>query len=587
MALDIKKLGGGPRGGAKLIEPRKIFTTLVRDVRFRRPSDEQGEVLDQWFAQRNRADDTIKMNTGAGKTLVGLLALQSSLNEGISPAVYATPDTYLASQVLKEANALGVSTTDNPRDPNYLSGKATLVTTIQKIINGKSVFGVGSEGARIPIGAIVVDDTHACLSIVNEQFKLTIPHDHAAYRNLLELFTDDLQSQSETGLLDIESNDPAAIVPVPFWAWKAKVREVTKILHANRDHESFMFVWPLLKEVVGLCQCVFDGRRVEIGPRCLPIDEIPSFVSAKRRIYMTATLADDGILVSHFQADPQCVTSPIRPKGVGEIGDRMILAPQEINPDTTLEDIKSLVATVAREHNVVVIVPSRRRANLWGDLASQILDASNIEEGVAKLRNGQLLGITVLINKYDGIDLPGSACRLLIIDGLPEVYSLIERTEMAALEGTEIELVRQIHKLEQGMGRGVRSAEDYCAVLLVGSRLTQRIHLPTARSKFTPATLAQLDLSREVAEQIRGQPIDEIQSVLDYCLRKNPDWWRTGRERLANAPEGSLGFVDATVVPMRAAFDFARAQRFDKACEEMQSAIDSAHERRVKGYLKQ
>ena len=69
MALDIKKLGGGPRGGAKLIEPRKIFTTLVRDVRFRRPSDEQGEVLDQWFAQRNRADDTIKMNTGAGKTL--------------------------------------------------------------------------------------------------------------------------------------------------------------------------------------------------------------------------------------------------------------------------------------------------------------------------------------------------------------------------------------------------------------------------------------------------------------------------------------------------------------------------------------
>jgi Rad3-related DNA helicase len=233
-----------------------------------------------------------------------------------------------------------------------------------------------------------------------------------------------------------------------------------------------------------------------------PIDEIPSFVSAKRRIYMTATLADDGILISHFQADPQCVTSPIRPKGVGEIGDRMILAPQEINPDITLDDIKSLAASVSRDHNVVVIAPSTKRANQWRELASQVLDASNIEEGIAKLRGGQQLGLTVLVNKYDGIDLPGDACRLLIIDGLPEVYSLIERTEMTALEGTEIELVRQIHKLEQGMGRGVRSAEDYCAVLLVGPRLTQRIHLPAARSKFSSATLAQLDLSREVADQI-------------------------------------------------------------------------------------
>jgi hypothetical protein len=74
---------------------------------------------------------------------------------------------------------------------------------------------------------------------------------------------------------------------------------------------------------------------------------------------------------------------------------------------------------------------------------------------------------------------------------------------------------------------------------------------------------------------------------LNYCLRKDPDWWRTGRERLANTPEGTPGFVDPAVPAIRAAFDCARAQRFDTARKEMQSAIDGASERRVKGYLKQ
>src|SRR6185312_8066533 len=107
MALDLTKLQSSI-AGATLIEPRKIFTTLPRKPRFKRPSDEQGDVLDGWFGKRTRANNTIKMNTGAGKTLVGLLILQSSLNEGVGPAVYVTPDNYLLSQVIAEATDLGI-----------------------------------------------------------------------------------------------------------------------------------------------------------------------------------------------------------------------------------------------------------------------------------------------------------------------------------------------------------------------------------------------------------------------------------------------------------------------------------------------
>jgi replicative superfamily II helicase len=70
-----------------------------------------------WFGQRENADTVIKLNVGSGKTLVGLLLLQSSLNEGIRSAIYIAPDKQLVDQVLAEAKALGIDAVDDPRDP--------------------------------------------------------------------------------------------------------------------------------------------------------------------------------------------------------------------------------------------------------------------------------------------------------------------------------------------------------------------------------------------------------------------------------------------------------------------------------------
>src|ERR1035437_10102031 len=125
MALDFGKLNAGT--AAKQTDPRKIFTTLKRDARFKRPLDEQSDVLDAWYLRRTARDLTIKMNTGGGKTAVGLLCLQSSLNENVKPAVYITPDTFLVRQVLDEARALGIAATDDEKDPDFLAGRSLLV----------------------------------------------------------------------------------------------------------------------------------------------------------------------------------------------------------------------------------------------------------------------------------------------------------------------------------------------------------------------------------------------------------------------------------------------------------------------------
>ncbi|WP_341767178.1 helicase C-terminal domain-containing protein [Burkholderia vietnamiensis] len=264
----------------------------------------------------------------------------------------------------------------------------------------------------------------------------------------------------------------------------------------------------------------------------------------------------------------------------------MILAPQEINPEYTFEDIKALVVEIAVDRNVVVIVPSKQRAGSWNDVAAQVLDKDTIREGVERLRTGHV-GLTVLINKYDGIDLPSTACEMLVIDGLPEVYGLGERLEMQLLDGTKRQLVRQVQRIEQGMGRGVRSSDDNCVVLLLGRKLTQKLHEPEAEEMFSSATRAQIALGKEVAAQVRGKPLEELKPILNLCLDQNDAWTEAGRNAVVNAPPIEGGRLDSTEVKLREAFDAIRIARADTAIKKAQEAVTETTEKKVKGYLKQ
>nr|WP_246583331.1 helicase C-terminal domain-containing protein [Bradyrhizobium iriomotense] len=251
-----------------------------------------------------------------------------------------------------------------------------------------------------------------------------------------------------------------------------------------------------------------------------------------------------------------------------------------------MDEIKALVAAKAKTINVAVIVPSKKRAEFWSDIANQTLTAENIEEGTDKLRKGHV-GLTVFVGKYDGVDLPAKACELLVIDGLPELYGLLERIEQEALDGTRRQLVRQVQRIEQGMGRGVRSSQDHCVVLLVGAKLTQRLHRPDARALFSSATRAQLDLGREVTAQLKGKPLSEIETVMDLCLTGDDEWLDASRSAVVNADAGDASHVDETVVALRKAFDFARSKRFDLAEQTVQEAVRKVTEKKALGYLKQ
>ncbi|MEV0088696.1 helicase C-terminal domain-containing protein [Saccharopolyspora sp. NPDC050642] len=573
-------------------EPRRIFAALpARDPKYTRPWDVQTQVWDRWHDRRTESDLLVKMNTGGGKTVVGLMMLKSCLNEGTGPAVYVTPDTYLADQVRAEADALGIETTDDPHSRRFQSGKAVLVTYIHKVINGRSVFGVvGDTRQHIEMSSVLVDDTHACLTTVEEQFTLTIPRDHVAYNELSNLFDDALRDQSPSAARDLADDVPGVALRIPYWAWADRREQVLDTLRPHRaSTNEFTFVWPLIREVLHLCDAAISYSQIEIKPPCPPIDRIPSLAAAKRRIYLTATLADDSVLVTHFDAAPATIATPIAPQTADDLGDRMILTPLETHPGTTDEEVRDFLVEQAQRHNVVVIVPSGRRAAFWREVASAEHDSTTIHDGVRALREGHV-GLVVLVNKYDGIDLPGDACRILALDGLPEAYSALDRIEALALDESDAMITRQIQRIEQGMGRGVRSNDDHCVVLLLGSRLTQRLHKAGGVAKFSPATRAQLVLSERVADMLHDDdvPFSELGSVIDQCLERDPEWVAASRDALDGVTYPTTSTVSDIAIAGREAFRLAELGQYQDACNKMREAVTAARgDRRHEGWLKQ
>lgn len=585
MAINYSSITGGPTADT-VTDPQKLFQALpAKAVKYAYLRDVQGEVLRNWYEVRQQRDAVIKMNTGGGKTVVGLLALKSCINEGIGPAVYVAADHYLCSQVKSEAADLGLAAVDDPRSLDFQTGRAILVIPVHTLANGMSKFGVGRD-LQIEIGSIAIDDAHACLATAEQQFTLSLPRAHPAFDKLLTIFAEDLRSQSLTGTMEIERGDPRGLVQVPYWAWMDKQARVIAALADHQEDQKLKFTWPLLKEDLQLCRCFFTARQVEITPPCLPIDVIPSFAHAKRRIYMTATLSDDAVLATDFGADPKALAKPVTPKSASDLGERMILVPQRINTGIKDEDIKAFVTKIAAGRNAVVIVPSGDRAGFWADVVTPglVLSADNLREGVERLRTTKG-NLAVLVNKYDGVDLPGDACRILVVDGLPDARRLADKHEQGVLRASDRYRARQVQRIEQGMGRAIRSNEDYCVVVLMGAQLLRTLYAAGAAQYFSPATASQMGLSAQVSEQVAHKGLAALAEPIGDVLKRNPGWVAASRNALIEASYPASVVVDSIAVAQRQAFDAARRGKFGVAERFLHEAANATEEHLVKGWL--
>lgn len=583
--IDFSQLG--MNSNQKPINPRDIFMRLSqKTAKYQYPRDVQGEVWKQWFEQRNNKDTIIKMNTGSGKTIVALMILQSCLNEGVGPALYVVPDKYLVKQVMEQASELGIKVVDSEIDLDYQRKKAILVTNIQKLVNGKSVFGL-KEDNNYMIGSIIIDDMHACVGTIQEQFKVVIPKDNSMYDAITKLFYEVMNMQAEGRFADIiEERNVFDNMLVPFWSWQDKVKDIYKILSENSETECLRFKWNLIKDTLKLSHCYISAKGISIVPNCTPMYKIKSFDDAKRRIYMSATLPDDSPFMTVMGIDLKEDMHVISPEKANDIGERLIVVPKIINNELTEIEVRDGLIRKAQKYNVIVLVPSFVMAKYWEERGGNVLSSSNISYGVEviKSRNN---GLYVIVNRYDGIDLPDDACRILVIDGLPNISNMDDKYEQEVVRKSKRIQREQVQRIEQGMGRGVRSHNDYCLVYLLGNQLTTVLYADEGYKYFSSATKAQFELSEKMCEQIEGQGLDAIIEIGNYVLDRNPMWIETCKNVTSEVDYVQKICITKQARALRKAFDYGSYGDYERAEKIINDLVNEEGNSRVRGYYKQ
>jgi hypothetical protein len=519
-------------------------------------------------------DLVLKVSTGAGKTTVGLLYLYGFMKVSREAGVFLCPTVQLVEQVLEEAQRLGIQARHYAAGQTYppqecVRGDAVLVCTYEKLFNAKSTFA-RSDVALIP-HAIVLDDAHAGVENIRKQFTLTLSGD--AYDQLVALLGPACKRYHLTKWMDIENKDPNALLEVPHWIWTDAHREVQEKLHAFASTPGFMFVWPYLRDILPFCRCVISGGSAEISPEVLPTEQVRPFSQAAHRLFMSATLADDSLLTRELGVAASATANPILPPSDRGLGERMILAPSLVDTNLDRGYVMDLCVDLAKAYNVVVLTSSGSLAADWVAKGAQYFADEAFAEGVRKLRDPHSgLRFAVFAQRFDGVDLPDDACRVLVIDGVPYGAGLIDKvdSEMTITPGGTRN--RTIFRIEQGMGRPVRSHADFAVVLLAGPDLTTYVGRKDVLSAMTHESRNQLNLCIELADMVRkssgGHPDAAIRQVINQCLQRDAGWKSYYNHKIREAPK-------STIVVDKARINLADKERLAHSMAANNSLVDA------------
>ena len=510
-------------------DPEKLFASLDRWASHTVLRPVQKEALTELFKRRNERDIVLKLSTGAGKTTVALVFLYSHMLEKQRPAVYLCTTTQLVKQTLSEARRLGMQAVPYPSDTPHpgaesLSGRAITVCTYDKLFNARTTFD--RDDVMMTPCALVLDDAHAGMQRIRAKYTLRIEE-----KNIYERFLSILKprcSRYHPGQWSgIDMKDPSANMEVPYWIWSDLLEEIRATLQEIATDKPYVFVWGYIRDDLRWCRCILSGRGIEIFPDIPLVHRARPYEEASCRLFMSATLSDDSALVRELGCSEDAAVNPIVPSSDAGTGERMILAPSLIDPSLDRDWVMGWCKWVTQHNiNVAVLTSSEKFARDWEKVGAVVELGDRVAATVDALCN-ETLRFVAFAQRYDGVDLPDNACRVLVLDGMPTGEGIGEEHDRSIPGRPGGALRRLAYRIEQGMGRAVRSEADYAVVILAGPELSNFLAKRDVVDLLGVATQAQLKLAEELVKlaHTSGQkPQAAVSDMAVKCINRDAGW---------------------------------------------------------------
>jgi len=139
--------------------------------------------------------------------------------------------------------------------------------------------------------------------------------------------------------------------------------------------------------------------------------------------------------------------------------------------------------------------------------------------------------VLCLAGRYDGVDLPGDDCRLLVMAESPAAVGALERHLREHWKLGPLLRRRERTRLIQGMGRCTRDATDFAVIVLLGQSLIDGITLPIFATKLPGEIQRELSWGMEQGEVARENSTALTEMIIG--LLTDEEYRRNANESIA------------------------------------------------------
>ena len=273
------------------------------------------------------------------------------------------------------------------------------------------------------------------------------------------------------------------------------------------------FPWGMIRANLPACHIFLSWSVITIRPIIPPAMTHSPFASASQRIYMSATLGEGGDL--ERITGVRVIERLPAPEGWERQGSgrRFVLFPDFSLPRMTAD--YAIANVVGKSPRTLILTPDGNTAKRVTDLLDEncpslnILTAGDIEASLDAFTTSDQAAL-VLAGRYDGLDLPGDACHLEVIYGLPSATDAQERFLFTRLGAHALLRDRIRTRLTQALGRCTRSATDHSVVIIAGERTLDFCLKSEYKSGFHPELQAEFEYGFTASDFQFPDEFDEL-----------------------------------------------------------------------------
>lgn len=557
----------------------------------------QGQVLNDYQKSALKVPDVaLKLPTGSGKTLVGLLIADWRRRKFGERAVYLCPTNQLVNQVVEEARSkygMGDSVrafTGSQRDyeaaakNGYQSGELVAVTSYSALFNVNPFFDEPNF--------ILFDDAHAAENYLINFWSVSIPRDsdHNALFTALTGVVQQVLPPHDIQRLQTEAQslwDYHWVDLIPSNAFAQIRQQFVDVVDVHARNLKLRYSWSVIRDHLAGCQVYVGSQEILIRPLIPPTQSHAPCANANQRLYMSATLGEGGDLerlTGVRKIHRLAVPDDLNAQGVGR---RFFIFPGRSLSDKQQQDVQN--GAIERAGRAVILAPDFRTANGLTDAIAKTLSyptftATEIEESKTPFL-AEEKAVAILANRYDGIDFPDEQCRLLIMNGLPNATNLQEKFLLNRMGARLLLLDRVRTRVVQAVGRCNRSTTDYSAVMIFGENLLTYLSKKENRGFLHPELQAEISFGLDQSKTAK-----DMLENLNLFFARGEEWkaaeneirrLRTGGKQAELPSHKNL----AAAVPHEVDFQYALWNGdWTKALESARKVLAEITDAELQGY---